>query len=58
MMVCDSAISPPPPRPCKPRATISAVMLGASAQAIEPSMNRPIAVSSIMRRPWMSESLP
>ena len=33
-------------------------MLGASAQATEPSMKTPMAVSSIMRRPWMSESLP
>ena len=37
MMVCASAISPPPPRPWKPRASTSAVMLGASAQATEPS---------------------
>ena len=37
MMVCDSAISPPPPRPCSARANTSAVMLGASAQASEPS---------------------
>ena len=58
MMVCASAISPPPPIPCKPRASTSAVMLGASAQASEPSTNSAMAISIMPRRPWMSESLP
>jgi hypothetical protein len=51
MMVCDSAISPPPPRPCSARAKTSAVMLGASAQASEPTTKRPMAASITPRRP-------
>jgi hypothetical protein len=58
MMVCASAISPPPPSPCSARAKISAVMLGASAQAAEPATKMPMAISIMARRPWMSDNLP
>ncbi len=33
-------------------------MLGATAQATEPATKMPIAVSIMVRRPWMSLSLP
>ena len=58
MMVCAIGKMPPPPMPCSARAKISAGMLGASAQATEPTMKMQIAISIIRRRPWMSESLP
>ena len=49
---------PPPPMPCSARAAISAGMFGASAQATEPTRKITTATSSMMRRPWMSDSLP
>ena len=58
MMVCASAIRPPPPSPCSARASTSAVMLGAKAQASEPTTKITMAMSSMPRRPWMSDSLP
>ena len=33
-------------------------MVGAAAQRTEPKMNIEIEMSSMMRRPWMSDSLP
>src|SRR5437764_283086 len=38
IMVCAIGRMPPPPTPCNARAAISAGMLGASAQATEPTM--------------------
>ena len=58
MMVWAIGRMPPPPMPCSARAAISAGMLGASAQATEPTMKMTMATSIIRRRPWMSESLP
>ena len=33
-------------------------MVGASAQAIEPTMKMAMPMSSVTRRPWMSLNLP
>ncbi len=51
MMVCASAMSPPPPMPCRPRARMRAIILGASAQAMEPMMKITMPISMVMRRP-------
>ena len=58
MMVCASAISPPPPEPCTARPAISTLIDGASAQISEPATKMPMAISIMARRPWMSDSLP
>jgi hypothetical protein len=58
MMVCASAIRPPPPSPCSARARTSQVMLCAMAQAMDPTMKMTIAVSMMTRRPYMSDNLP
>ncbi len=58
MIVCASAMRPPPPRPCRARAKISASMVGASAQATEPTMKIAIPISIVIRRPWLSANLP
>ena len=51
MMVWAIGSKPPPPIPCSPRAKTSSQIVGASAQAIEPSTNMPMASSSTARRP-------
>ena len=38
--VCTTGMMPPPPSPCRPRATISTGMFGATAHRIEPAVNR------------------
>jgi hypothetical protein len=58
MIVCASEISPPPPSPCTSRAAIKRNMVGASAQASEPTMKVTIPMRSVIRRPWLSLNLP
>ena len=58
MMVWTSGRMPPPPTPCSARPAISTPILGASAHTTEPAMKITIAISIMMRRPWMSDSLP
>ena len=58
MMVCAIGSMPPPPMPCTARAMTSASIVGASAQATEPARKMPMPSSMMVRRPWMSESLP
>ena len=48
----------PAPRPCTARKTISAVMLQAAAQKMEPTRKRPMPTSMTGLRPTMSASLP
>ena len=58
MMVCAIGRMPPPPIPCTARAATRNPIVGASAQAIEPTMKIATEISITVRRPWMSESLP
>ena len=58
IVVWVSGTMPPPPMPCSVRPAISQPMVGAAADTADPAMNRPIATSIVVRRPWMSESFP
>jgi hypothetical protein len=58
MIVCTIGNSPPPPIPCKARPRMSTHMAGASPQATEPTTKMLMDSSRIVRRPWISESLP
>ncbi len=58
MMVCAIGNRPPPPTPCNARSTTKSQIVGASAQAMEPTIKMPIAASMMVRRPWISASLP
>ena len=49
--VCTMGRMPPPPRPCRPRATISIGMFGATAHSTEPRMNSDIAAMIMALRP-------
>ena len=47
-----------PPSPWRALAMMSAIMLGARAQATEPATNTAMATSIVIRRPWESLNLP
>src|SRR3954466_8809649 len=51
MIVCAREIKPPPPSPCSARARMSASIVGARAQAIDPATKIAMPASSVTSTP-------
>ena len=58
MIACDRIMSPPPPRPWKPRQTTSSPNDCANPAPADASVNRPIEKRNGQRRPHRSPNLP